>query len=130
MMKYNAIVLDISDAEKIIGGKVDFQNGFFHNNKVDWWGDLEEHFNIPIVSIRQSGRPSWDEIIILYANGYIDKDDNLDVLDYQTAEELENVLHDIFIEAENDEYEVIENYKSTCTPEVWQEVLDWVHETY
>lgn len=130
MMKYNAIIIDIKDVEKIIHGEVKFENGFFHNNKVDWWGNLEEHFNIPIVSIRPSGRDGWNEIIILYANGHIDKEKNLRVLNYDTYEELTNVLHDIFVEAENDEYEVITNYTSTCSQETWQMVLDWVYNVY
>jgi hypothetical protein len=127
-MKYNAVVMSNETAEKIIGGKVEFSNGFFSNQRVDWWGALEKHIGLPVVSVRPSGRESWNEIIILCANGTVG--DEFDTLDYQTAEELENILHDIFTEADNDEYEVFEQYRATCSDEVWKEVTDWVHEVY
>ena len=86
------------------------------------------YLNKPIVSVRPSGRENWNEIIILCAKGYIADDKS--VLYYEKFEDIISVLHDIFIEADNDEYEVFECYTSTCKTSVWSEVEKWVYETY
>ena len=130
MKKYNAIIIDQSELQENFGETMKFHNGFMdeHENKTDFWNELEIMLNQPIVSIRPSGRESWNEIIVLCANGYIDGDYR--VLDYSEAGELEDVLIDIFNEFSVDEYEVFCHYKSTCSEEVWKEIEEWVHETW
>ena len=98
------------------------------NKKLIGGGELEKYLKEPIVSVRPSGRDSWDEIIVLTANGYID-DDKI-VLDYKTADEIIEVLSDIFMEADNDEYEVFEHYSATCSNQEWQKVNQYIHEKF
>ena len=128
MKNYNAIIMSQNTIKNILGEELVFHNGFVSNKEIDWWGKLEIYLNKPIVSIRPSGRESWEEVIILYANGYIQG--NYRILDYQTEEELTSVLYDIFCEAENDEYEVFESYQSTCKKSVWDDVKKWVQRVY
>ena len=128
MKNYDAIIMDNSKVKEIIGTDIQFKNGFVYMPTVDWWGKLEKYLNKPIVSVRPSGRENWNEIIILCAKGYIADDKS--VLYYEKFEDIISVLHDIFIEADNDEYEVFECYTSTCKASVWSEVEKWVHETY
>lgn len=131
MKKYNARIINKDEIRKIFNMNRDFvfSNGFAAENRIDWWGILEKYLNEPVISVRPSGRTGWNEIIILTANGYI-KPDGSCVLDYKTKDELTTVLTDIFAEADNDEYEVFEQYLATCSDEVWNEVNKWVHETY
>ena len=65
----------------------------------------------------------------MLAKGWI-KSDGKVVLDYDTAEAIENVLSDIFAEAENDEYEVFDSYEAACTKKEWESVKEWVHKNY
>ena len=94
----------------------------------DFWNGIEVMLNRPIVSIRPSGRDGWDEVLVLLAKGYLEGEKR--VLDYQTQDELETVLTDIFRECTNDEYEVFWHYRSTCPDEVWKAIDEWVHVTW
>ena len=74
----------------------------------------------------------WKRLYKTYmrkAKGWI-KSNGKVVLDYDTAEAIESVLSDIFVEAENDEYEVFESYEAACTKKVWESVKEWVHKNY
>lgn len=131
MMIYEAALIEQSVIEKKFGQKIKFTEGGFMDDGIgtpDFWNLLEEEFNRPIVSVRPSGRDGLDEVLVLLAKGYLDGKTR--VLDYQTQDELETVLIDIFRECTNDEYEVFWHYKSTCPDEVWKAVDEWVHDTW
>lgn len=129
MKKYDVVVLDEYEQKELFGRELSFLNGFVHEPRLDYEQRLADKFNRPVVSVRPSGRESWNEILVFLAKGYID-DDGMFVLDYKTADELKTVLADIFMEEENDEYEVFEFFKSTCDTQTWDQVKKWVHETY
>lgn len=122
-------ILSKDDQMKIFGKTLSFRDGFVNEPKLDWWNILEEHFHRPIISVRQSGRESWDEIFVFMAQGWISTD-GIRILDYDNEHDLEKVLMDIFCEAENDEYEVFEQYKGNCSKKVWDNVAKWVHSVY
>lgn len=130
MITYETIILSEEDQKKIFGKTLTFKNGFVDEPKLDWWNLLETYWVQPLVSIRPSGRESWNEIIAIFAKGFINRD-NTRVLDYgYNTEDYKAVLSSIFAEADNDEYEVFENYAGACSKKVWKEVEKWVHETY
>lgn len=130
MKHYDAIILNKDDQIRIFGKCLEFNHdGFVDEPRLDWWGILEEHFNKPVVSVKRFGAESWNEIIVLMAEGHVYKG-NRHVLYYGSAEKIESVLRDIFTEAENDEYEVFENYTAVCSKEEWDRVVKWIHETY
>lgn len=129
MKKYDVVVLDEYEQKELFGRELSFLNGFVQEPRLDYEQRLANKFNRPVVSVRPSGRESWNEILVFLAKGYID-DDGMFVLDYKTADELETILADIFMEEENDEYEVFEFFKSTCDTQTWNQVKKWVHETY
>lgn len=128
MMQYDLVIMQQREVEKVLGERIEFLDGFVRNQKVDWWGELEKYLGKIIVSVRPSGRPGWDEVLIVCAKGTIKN--NKHILDYPTVEEIKDVLHDIFCEAENDEYEVFESYSATCPKMEWKKVEEWVKETY
>lgn len=132
MKKYDAAIISMDYLQEKFGETMLFSNGFYNENvtETDFWNELELILNQPIVSIRPSGRESWNEIIVLMAKGWIDKEDQRRVLDYSEQGELEDVLIDIFDEWSIDEYEVFEHFKSTCSKEVWDAVDEWVHTTW
>lgn len=130
MKHYDAIILNKDDQIRIFEKCLEFNNdGFVDEPRLDWWGILEEHFNKPVVSVKRFGAESWNEIIVLMAEGHVYKG-NRHVLYYGSAEKIESVLRDIFTEAENDEHEVFENYTAVCSKEEWDRVVKWIHETY
>lgn len=129
MKHYEVFIMSREDQKNVLGTELTFQNGFVSNEQLDWWGKLEDYCGQPVVSVRPSGRDGWHEIIILLAKGWI-KSDGKVVLDYDTAEAIENVLSDIFAEAENDEYEVFDSYEAVCTKKEWESVKEWVHKNY
>lgn len=128
MKKYEIVILDGIDQKKIFGKKLSFRNGFVNEPIIDYHNVLESYLCQPVVSVRQSGRDSCDEIIVVLAKGWI-KNGKV-VLDYDNAEDIKDVLTDIFTECENDEYEVFDFYESTCSKKVWASVKRWVHDTY
>lgn len=125
MKKYTALILNEEDQKSIIGKRLTFSDGFVNGPKVDWWNTLQTYYNMPLVSVRPSGRESWNEIICIFAKGWIQN--NKVVLDYSDESEIKDVLMDIFQEADNDEYEVFDYYMASCSSEVWEHVTDWVH---
>ena len=130
MTTYETIILSEKDQKKIFGKTLTFKNGFVDEPKLDWWNILETYWVQPLVSIRPSGRESWNEIIAIFAKGFINRNDTR-VLDYgSNIEDYKTVLSSIFAEADNDEYEVFENYTGSCSKKIWKEVEKWVHETY
>ena len=128
MKKYDVIILSKEEQKKLFGRPLKFKNGFVDEPRIDWWNIIESYFCQPVVSIRPSGRESWNEILIIFANGFIKND--IRYLDYNTVEEFITVLTDIFMEADNDEYEVFSRYKGTCSRNIWNQVDKWVHETF
>lgn len=133
MRYYEVAVIGQDELQRRFGEKMTFtENGFPDSSihtKTDFYGELEKLLNRPIVSIRPSGRPGWDEILVLLAKGYI-REDGTSVLDYDNAEDIKTILLDIFQDNEVDEYEVFDNYAGTCSDEVWKEVDDWVHKIW
>lgn len=130
MKYYDAFILSGNEQINILGKKLHFINGFVSEEKLDWWNLLEEYVCQPIISVRSSGRENHDEIIVIAAKGWI-RNDGKRVLDYNTFEELTSVLKDIFLETENDEQEVFDSYISSySTKKVWENVEQWVKETY
>lgn len=129
MRNYEVVIIDQNELYDRFGEKMEFTDGGFMdiNNKTDFWNELELMFNRPVVSIRP-GREGWNEVLVFLAKGYIDG--NMCILDYEDEDDIESVLIDIFHECENDEYEVFEHYKATCSEEVWKKVDEWVHETW
>lgn len=81
MITYETIILSEEDQKKIFGKTLTFKNGFVDEPKLDWWNLLETYWVQPLVSIRPSGRESWNEIIAIFAKGFINRD-NTRVLDY------------------------------------------------
>lgn len=130
MKHYDAIILNKDDQIRIFGKCLEFNHdGFVDEPRLDWWGILEEDLEKPVVSVKRFGAESWNEIIVLVAQGWI-REDKQRVLNYGTAAKIESVLKDIFTEAENDEYEVFEYYTAACSKEEWDRVVKWVHDTY
>lgn len=112
---------------KITGQQPDFKDGFIAND-CDWWGALEKYLNKPVISIRPSGRESWHEVLILTTDG--------EVLQTDTAikgniEYVKRVLSDIFMEIEDDEYEVFHDYVfPDLSAEELAELKEWLYENY
>lgn len=133
MRNYEVVIIGQNELQKRFGEKLIFtENGFLDSSirtKTDFYGELEKLLNRPIVSIRPSGRPEWDEVLVLLAKGYI-REDGVSVLDYDNAEDIKTVLLDILQDNETDEYEVFDCYAGTCSDEVWREVNAWVHEIW
>lgn len=130
-MHYTAEIVSKGKQKMLFGKCLHFYQGFVNEPRIDWWNILEQYFGQPVVSVRQSGRPSWDEIIVLLADGSIATDGKC-LLDYDSETDLESVLSDIFREAENDEYEMFESYMPgpKCSNDVWTAVVNWVREAY
>lgn len=124
---YDAVILSDKEQLYLFGKKLSFKNGFVAEDRIDWWSILEDYLQRPVVSVRPSGRESWNEIIVLCAKGFFKN--SLVYLDYDNLEDYKTVLSDIFSEADNDEYEVFTYYRG-CYPEIWKQVEEWVHEVY
>lgn len=129
MKHYEVLIMSKEDQKNVLGTELTFRDGFVSNKQLDWWRKIEDYCGQPVVSVRPSGRDGWHEIIILLAKGWI-KSDGKVVLDYGSAEAIENVLSDIFAEAENDEYEVFDSYEALCSKKEWESVKEWVHKNY
>ena len=130
MKRYEALILNKDEQMRIFGKCLEFNHdGFVDEPRLKWWKTLEENFNKPVVSVKRFGAESWNEIIILMAEGHVYKG-NRHVLYYVSAEKIESVLKDIFTEVNVDEYTVFENYTAICSKEEWNRVVKWVHETY
>ena len=130
MKNYECYIISNSDVAKLSGKPVDFNDGFITNryDDPDWHNILEAHIGKPIVSIRNTDRESWNEILVLCANGYLTNEGTpvlCGTLDY-----LKSVLQDIFVEADNDEYEVFECYKFEIEDGAYEELYDYVHEVW
>ena len=128
MKKYDTVILSKDEQKKLFGKELEFNNGFVSEPRIDWWNILEDYLCQPVVSVRPSGRESWNEIIVMCAKGFIKN--SIAYLNYNTLEDFQTVLTDIFNEAENDEYEVFESYNGTCSKKLWKQVEDWVHKIY
>ena len=130
MENYGAIILPQYEVKKICGEEISFTiKGFISKtNAPDYWNILENHFQVPIVSIRPSGRDSWKEVIILYANGYITKDKKLCIVgDYDY---IVKSMCQIFAEMENDELEVLSNYKFKASTKDLIKVNKWIKDRF
>lgn len=127
MKNYDVTIISNEEFAKITGQQPDFKDGFIVND-CDWWGALEKHLNRPIISVRPSGRESWHEVLILTTNGR--------VLQNGTSikgniKYVKRVLSDIFMEAENDEYEVFHNYVfPDLSVNELAELKEWLYENY
>lgn len=128
MKNYDVTIISNEEFGKITGQQPDFKDGFIVNDCGDWWGALEKHLNRPVISVRPSGRESWHEVLILTTDGR--------VLQNGTSikgniKYVERVLADIFMEAENDEYEVFHNYVfPDLSVNELAELKEWLHENY
>lgn len=127
MKNYDVTIMSNEEFAKITGQQPDFKDGFIAND-CDWWGALEKYLNRPVISIRPSERESWHEVLILTTDG--------GVLQNGTAikgniKYVERVLSDIFMEADNDEYEVFCNYVfPDLSAEELAELKEWLYENY
>lgn len=127
MKNYDVTIMSNEEFAKITGQQPVFKDGFIAND-CDWWGALEKYLNRPVISIRPSGRECWREVLILTTDG--------EVLQTDTAikgniKYVERVLSDIFMEAENDEYEVFCNYVfPDLSAEELVELKEWLYENY
>lgn len=127
MKNYDVTIMSNDEFGKITGQQPDFKDGFIAND-CDWWGALEKYLNKPVISIRPSGRESWHEILILTTDG--------EVLQTDTAikgniEYVKRVLSDIFMEIEDDEYEVFHDYVfPDLSAEELAELKEWLYENY
>ena len=130
MVKYETFTLGRQDQKRLFGHLLNVTNGFVSEPDIDWWSILEYHLCKPVVSVRPSGRPGWNEILVLTADGFIDESHKKVVLDYKTFEELITVLANIFVEIDTDEKEVLSHYTATCSKKVWKSVEEWVSENY
>lgn len=132
MKKYNLYILTEKEVVQLLDNKIEsleFNNNGFICNKFDVVGVLQKRFDVPIVSIFKIDRPHWDDIYITTANGVIDKDGKC-CLDYSTEDEYKEVLRDIFMESDVDEYEVYENYELLCDDDMKKRIDAWVHDEY
>lgn len=126
MENYGCIILPQYEVKKICGREISFtDNGFVsYVNAPDYWNLLENHFQVPIVSIRPSGRGSWNEVIILYANGYMTKEKKLCIVgDYDY---IIKSLGQIFSEMGNDELEVLSAYTFKSSKKDLKKINKWI----
>ncbi len=107
MKQRKVILITEKEFEQIVAAKPIFQNGFCHMPKVDWWGKLEEYLLVPVISVRKDLRTSWKELFIITADVYLKN--NIRHLK-GSLEEIKDILQEIFMEADNDEYEVFDSY--------------------
>lgn len=132
MKQYKAYIISYEQLKKWnISTNIAFRNGFLidSNSKSCIWNSIQEHLKEPIVSIRPSGRTSWNELLVFCANGYV-REDGIHVLQYNSVEEYKTVLQDIFSEFSVDELEVTEWYEYQCSEEIKEEILKWIKETF
>lgn len=127
MKNYDVTIISNEEFAKITGQQPDFKDGFIVND-CDWWEALEKYLNRPVISVRPSGRESWHEVLILTTDGR--------VLQNGTSikgniKYVERVLSDIFMEAENDEYEFFHNYVfPDLSANELAELKEWLYENY
>ena len=127
-MKYNAHIISYDTFKGITGEMPVFQEGFLVN-RGDWHECLERYLNQAIISVRPSGRKSWNEIIVITTDGYIKPDGKI-VL-HGTLEECKQILADIFMEADNDEYEVFTFYEfENLSKNEVKQLTRWIHKVY
>ena len=98
MQKYNVAIMSEKEFIEITGDYPEFTNSYMENgfmvNSCDWLNLLEDYLKKPIVSIRPSGRDSWNEILIIFADGYIKDNKRYIAGDYDTCKE---TMVDIFL---------------------------------
>lgn len=117
-------ILSFQEFKKIVKETPKFDENGFLKNRRDWWGLLEKKFDCPVISIRPSGRKSWNEIMLIYASGYIR--DGICYL-YGDFETCKSLLSDIFVEADNDELEVFKLYRfPNLNSKQWMALSEWV----
>lgn len=127
MKNYDVTIMSNDEFGKITGQQPDFKDGFIAND-CDWWGALEKCLNRPVISVRPSGRESWHEVLILTTDG--------EVLQTDTAikgniEYVKRVLSDIFMEIEDDEYEVFHDYVfPDLSANELEKLKEWLYENY
>lgn len=130
MKKYDCYILSNNEVEHICGKPVEFHKGFMTGNVAgtpDWLNMLQKHIGQPIVSIREVNRELWNEVLVLCSDGYLVEDKPVirGTIDY-----IEDVLNDIFMEAENDEYEVFDSLQFDITDGSYDELHKYVHEIW
>ena len=130
MKQYDCYIFSNVEVAALCGKPVEFEKGFMTNKakNPDWLNILERHIGKPIVSIRNTDRESWKEILVLCANGHL-TDDGTPVL-CGTLDYLKVVLADIFMEADNDEYEVFDCFQFEIKNGTYKELCDYVHEVW
>ena len=132
MKNYNTYIISFDQLRNWGVKNIAFRNGFVIDSNCDIWEKIQDHLDVPIVSIRPSGRNGWNEVIVLCANGYLRKDgeNRIPVLQYNTLEDYKTVLRDIFYEFDVDERMVIDNYKFDCPESMQADIKAWVIEEY
>lgn len=132
MKNYNTYIISFDQLRNWGVKNIAFRNGFVIASNCDIWEKIQDHLDVPIVSIRPSGRNGWNEVIVLCANGYLRKDgeNRIPVLQYNTLEDYKTVLRDIFYEFDVDERMVIDNYKFDCPESMQADIKAWVIEEY
>ena len=130
MKKYNCAVFTQKEIKALCGKEIIFKNGFpqyYKKDSPDYWNILEEHIGAPVISIREDGRYGWNEVIVLFADGYLDGDKR--IIEGDLAYIIK-CLQDIFTEAENDECEVFEWYDFKTDESTKESVLNWMRSEY
>lgn len=126
-IKYNMRVMSNKEFKNLTGELPEFRDGFIRNKTVDYMKLLENEVREPIIRVI-CGRESWNEILIVSVDGYI-KDDAIYIKgNLDTCKE---ILQQIFLESENDEYEVFEQYSfPDLTSKEKKELKKWIQTTY
>lgn len=129
MRNYDVFILNKSEFYSLVKKYPEFDKIGFLKQNIDYQLPLSIHFKKPVISVRPSGRSSWEEVLILCAKeGYMQNDTA--VLCYQTVEEFKNIFMDIFLESDANEMEVFEQYKLDCPKEVKEKIRVWVKEVF
>lgn len=125
--QYMAYVMSYEEFKEVVGENPSFSEDGFLSNTTDWWGDLEKYLDVPVVSVRPSGRTCWNEVIILTAAGKVGKKNAIN----GDLAICKDIMIDIFREADNDQYEVFDQYKfPDLKKEDRKKLRNWVHKTY
>lgn len=132
MKNYNTYIISFDQLRNWGVKNIAFRNGFVIDSNCDILEKIQDHLDVPIVSIRPSGRNGWNEVIVLCANGYLRKDgeNRIPVLQYNTLEDYKTVLRDIFYEFDVDERMVIDNYEFDCPEPMQADIKAWVIEEF
>lgn len=128
MKNRKIVIITEQEFKEIVGSEAHFHDGFIDMPHTDWWGKLEEHLQVPVISVRQDRRIGWQEIFVIITDGYLKN--NIRHLNGE-LDEIKEILQDIFMEAENDEYEVFDcfAFDNLSESEV-EELRDWLYENY